>query len=202
MGQFYELLVRKHGHPVPRFVWPQATGGSKPLVSDLLPGPTMRVWFGSSAPLRNTLLLEAATPRARVCVTLTRQQRFDQALMQAAHGVARCLTIACQGLQEQCNEPLSEDSLVAVYTYTLGRHFTNNMRVPMQDCRKLLMLCSPFSLEVPDNHPGRLHAAVRVVDDTWRDTEGLEMLNDLVALMEEAGVRPAYTEHRSPQGHP
>ena len=153
MGQFYELLVRKHGHLVGPFVWPQATGGSKPLVSDMLPGPTMRVQSGSRAPRRNTLLLEDATPRARVCVTLTRQQRFDQALMQAAHGVARCLTIACQGLQEQRNELLSDDSLVAVYTYTLGRHFANNMWVPMQGCRKLLMLCSPFSPEVPNNHP-------------------------------------------------
>ena len=87
--------------------------------------------------------------------------------MQAANGVARCLTIACQGLQEQRNEPLSEDSLVAAYT--LGRHFANNMRVPMQDSSELLMRCSPFSLKVPDNHPRGLHAVVRVVDNAWRD---------------------------------
>ena len=71
--------------------------------------------------------------------------------MQAAHGVARCLTIACQGLHEQRNEPLSEDSLVAAHTQ--GRHFANSMRVPMQDSSELLMRCSPFSLEVPNSHP-------------------------------------------------
>ena len=40
--------------------------------------------------------------------------------------------------------------------YTLGRHLANSMRVPMQDCNALLLRCSPFSLEVPDSHPGRL----------------------------------------------
>ena len=120
--------------------------------------------------------------------------------MQAAHGVARCLTIACQGLQEQRNEPLSEDSLVAAYT--LGRHFANSMRVPMQESTNPLMRCTPFSPEVPDNHPGRLHAAMRVADNAWRDDGGLAMLNELVALMEEAGVTLAYTRHLSPQGHP
>ena len=73
--------------------------------------------------------------------------------------------------------------------YTLGRHFAHSMRVPMQDCGDLLMRCNPFSPEVPDNHLGRLHAAVRVVDNAWRDDGGLAMLNELVALMEEAGVR-------------
>ena len=146
------------------------------------------------------LLLEAAAPRACVSITLTRQQRFDQALMQVAHGVARCLTIACQWLPEQRNEPLSEDSLVA--TYTLGRHFANNMRVPMQDSSELLMCRSPFIPEVPDNHPGHLNAALWVVDNAWRDDGGLEMLNELVVETEEAGVRPAYTQHLSPHGHP
>ena len=95
---------------------------------------------------------------------------------------------------------MSEDSLVAAYT--LGRHFANVMRVPMQDCSELLMRCSPFSPEVPDSHPGRLHAAVREVDNAWRDDGGLQMLQQLVEEMEEAGVRPAYTEPFSPEGHP
>ena len=86
--------------------------------------------------------------------------------------------------------------------YTLGCHFANSMRVPMQDCSKLLMRCSPFSPEVPDSHPGRLHAAVRVVDNAWRDDGGLEMLQQLVEEMEEAGVRPAYTQRLSQEGHP
>ena len=120
--------------------------------------------------------------------------------MQAAYGVALCLTIACQGLQEQRKEPLSEDNMVAAYT--LGRHFANSMRVPMQDRSELLMRCSPFSPEVPDSHPGRLHAAVRVVDNAWRDDGGLEMLQQLVEEMEEAGVRPAYTQRLSSEGHP
>ena len=200
MGRFYELMVWRLGHQVGPFVWPQATGGPKPLVSDLLPGPMVPIQSGSRAPWRNSLLPEAAAPRARVCVTLTRQQRFDQALMHAAHGVARCATIACQGLQEQRNEPLSEDSLVAAYT--LGRHFAKNMRVPMEDCSELLMRCSPFSPEVPHNHLGGLHAVVRVVYNAWRDDGGLEMLNESVALLEEAGVYLAYTQHLSPQGHP
>ena len=80
---------------------------------------------------RNSLLPEDAAPRACVSITLTRQQLFDEAPMKAAHGVACCLTIACQGLQQQHNEPMSEDSLVAAYT--LGRHFANHLRVPMQD---------------------------------------------------------------------
>ena len=182
MGLFYDKAIRKVT-PGP-YLWPQATSGPKPLVSDLLPGPR-----ASDARRRNSLPPEAAAPRACVTVTQTRQERFDQALMQAAHGVARCLTIACQGLQEQRKEPLSEDSLVAAYT--LGRHFANSMRVPMQDSSELLMRCSPFSPEVPDNHPGRLHAAVRVVDNAWRDDGGLEMLQQLVEEMEEAAVRPA-----------
>ena len=118
----------------------------------------------------------------------------------STHGAARCLTIACQGLPEQRKEPLTEDSSVAAYT--LGRHFANSMRVPMQDCSELLMRCSPFSLEVPHSHPGRLHEAVRVVDNAWRDDGGLGMLQQLVEEMEAAGVRPAYTQRLSPEGRP
>ena len=86
--------------------------------------------------------------------------------------------------------------------YTLSRHFPNSMQVPMQDCSELLVRLSPFSQEVPDSQPGRLHAAVRVVGNAWRDDGGLEMLQQLVEEMEEAGVRPAYTQRLSPEGHP
>ena len=86
--------------------------------------------------------------------------------------------------------------------YTLGCHFANSMRVPMQDCNELLMRCSPFSPLVPNSHPGHPHAAVRVVDNAWRDDGGLEMLQLLVEEMEAAGVQPAYTQRLSPQGHP
>ena len=89
-----------------------------------------------------------------------------------------------------------------VAAYTPGRHFADSMRVPMQDCNELLLRCSPFRPEVPDSHPGRLHAAVRVVDNAWRDDGGLEMLQLLVEEMEAAGVQPAYTQRLSPQGHP
>ena len=193
MVLFYDKVIRKVT-PGP-YLWPQATSGPKPLVSDLLLGPT-----APAARRRNLLLPEAASPRACVTVTQTRQERFDQALMQAAHGAARCPTRACQGLQEQREEPLSEDSLVAAFT--LGRHFVNSMRVPMQDCSELLMRCSPFSPEVPDSHPGRLHAVVRVVDNPWRDDGGLEILQQLVEEMQEASVRPAYTQRLIPEGHP
>ena len=193
MGYLYDKAIR-HVTPGP-YLWPQATSGPKPLVSDLLPGPK-----APAARRRNSLLPEAAVPRACVTVTQTRQERFDQALLQAAQGAARRLTIACQGLQAQRKEPLTEDSLVAAYT--MGRHFANSMRVPMQDCNELLMRCSPFSPVVPDSHPGRLHAAVRVVDNAWRDDGGLEMLQLLVEEMEAAGVQPAYTQRLSPEGHP
>ena len=168
LGHFYEGMVRRLGQPLGPFVWLEATGGPRPLVSDLLPRPTMAVESSSSALRRNSLLTKAAASLAhvqlvpQVHVTLTRQQRLDQALMQAAHGVARCVTIACQGLQDQRNEPFSEDSLVAAYM--LGHHFANIMCVPMQGCSDLLMRCTPFSPEVPDNHLGRVHAAVQVVD--------------------------------------
>ena len=193
MGLFHDKVIRKVT-PGP-YLWPQATSGPKPLVSDLLPGPK-----APASRRRNSLLPEAAAPRACVTVTQTRQERFDQALMQATHAAARCLTIACHGLQEQRKELLSEDSLVAAYT--LGRLFANSMRGPMQDCSELLMCCSPFGPEVPDSHPGRLHAAVRNVDNAWRDDGGLEMLQQLLEEMEEAGVRPAYTQRLGPEGHP
>ena len=167
MGLFNDKAIRKVTlGPSP---WPQATSGPKPLVSDMLPGPKV-----PDARRHNSLPHEAAAPGACFTVTKTRQERFEEALMQVAHGVARCLTIACQGLEEQRNDPMSEDNLVAAYT--LGRHFANSMRVPMQDYSEPLMRCSPFSPEVPDSHPGRLHAAVRVVDNAWRDDGGLEML--------------------------
>ena len=193
MGYFHDKPIR-HVTRGP-YLWAQATSGPKPLVSALLPGPKAR-----ASGRRNSLLPEAAVPRVCVTVTQTRQERFDQALLQAAQGAARCRTIACQGMQEQRREPLTEDSLVAAYT--LGRHFANSMRVPMQDCNELLLRCSPFSPEVPDSHPGRLHAAVRVMDNAWSDDRGLEMLQVLVEEMEAAGVQPAYTQRLSPEGHP
>ena len=64
------------------------------------------------------------------------------------------------------------------------------------------MRCSPFSPELPDRHPIRLHAAVRVVDNAWRDDGGLEMLQQQLEEMEEASVRPAYTQRLSLEGHP
>ena len=146
LGHFYELQVRRLGHATGPFVCPQATGGPKPFVSDVLPRPTMLVESSSTAPRRNSFLPEATAPPVhvqrvpQVHVTLTRQTRFDQALMHAAHAVARCVTIACQGLQEQHNETLSEESLVAVYPQ--GRHFANTMRVPMEDCSDLFMRCT------------------------------------------------------------
>ena len=88
LGLFYDKVIRK-GTPGP-YLWPQATSGPKPLVSDLLPGPK-----ALAIRRRNWLLPEAAVPCACVTVTQTRQGRFDHALMQAAHGVARCLMIAC-----------------------------------------------------------------------------------------------------------
>ena len=198
LGHLYERQVRRLGYDLGPFVWPQATGGPRPLVSDLLPCPMMPVESSSRAPQLHSLLPYSVAPPApvqpvpQVHFTLTRQKRFDQAPMHATHRVARCLTVACQGLREQRNEPLSGDSLVAANT--LGHHFASNMRVPVQDCSDLLMRWTPFSPQVTDNHRGHVYAAVRVIDNTWRDDGGPAMLNELVALMEEAGVRPAYIQ--------
>ena len=80
-------------------------------------------------------------------VRLTRQQQFDQALMTTCHGIARCVRIAMQGLGEQRREPLSEESLVAAYT--VGRHFAESMRIPMQESSDVILRCTPFSPEAP-----------------------------------------------------
>ena len=133
-----------------------------------------------------------ALPLSHVHVQTTRQQQFDEALMEAAHGVARCLTIACQGLQEQHNEPLNTDDIVAALT--LGRHFANCMWVPIQDFTDLLMRCTTFRPKVPGNHPRHLRAVVHVVDNAWRDEAGLEMLNALLVAIEDAGVALVYTQ--------
>ena len=74
MGYFYDKAIR-HVTPSP-YLWPQATSGPKPLVSDLLPGPK-----APGARRRNSLLPEAAVPRACVTVTQTRPEPFIQALL-------------------------------------------------------------------------------------------------------------------------
>ena len=57
MGYFYDKAIR-HVTPGP-YLWPQATSGPKPLVSDLLPSPKAR-----ASGRRNSLLPEAAVPLA------------------------------------------------------------------------------------------------------------------------------------------
>ena len=74
MGLICDKVIRKVT-PGP-YMWPQATSGPKPLVSDLLQGPR-----APSARPRNSLLPEAAAPRACVAVTQTRKGRFDHASM-------------------------------------------------------------------------------------------------------------------------
>ena len=120
--QLWERLAKRHtgrrgarqagaisGWPTGPFLWPQAASGPKPLVSNLLLGPR-----ATDARRRNSLLPGAAAPHGCVTITQIRQQRFVQALMQAAHVVARCLTIASQGLREQRNEPLTSTACVQI----------------------------------------------------------------------------------------
>ena len=121
-------------------------------------------------------------------VQLTRHQQFDQALMTTCHGIARCVRIAMQGLGEQRREPLSEESLVAAYT--VGRHFVESMRIPMQESSDVILRCTPFSPEVPRNHLGYLYAGVRVVNSAWTDDAGEEAMELLLEAMAEAGVQP------------
>ena len=116
-------------------------------------------------------------------VRLTRQQQFDQALMQTCHGIARSVRIAMQGL-----EPLSEDSMVAACT--VGRHFAESMRIPMQESSDVRLRCTPFSSEIPRNHLGYLHAGVCVVNNAWTDDAGEEAMELLLEAMVEAGVHP------------
>ena len=93
-----------------------------------------------------------------------------------------------QGLGEQRREPLSEESLVAAYT--VGRHFAESMRIPMQESSDVILRCTPFSPEVPRNHLGYLHAGVRVVNNAWTDDAGEEAMELLLEAMAEAGVQP------------
>ena len=108
--------------------------------------------------------------------------------MTTCHGIARCVRIAMQGLGEQRREPLSEESLVAAYT--VGRHFAESMRIPMQESSDVILRCTPFSPEVPRNHLGLLHAGVRVVNNAWTDDAGEEAMELLLEAMAEAGVQP------------
>ena len=121
-------------------------------------------------------------------VRLTRPQQFDQAPMQTSHGIARCVRIAMQGLGEQRREPLSEDSLVAAYT--VGRHWAEPMRIPMQESSDVILRCTPFSPEIPRNHLGYLHAGVRVVNNTWTDDAGEEAMYLILEAMAEGQVQP------------
>ena len=121
-------------------------------------------------------------------VQLSRQQQFDQALMQTCQGIARCVRIAMPGLGEQRRELLSEESLLAAYT--VGRHFAKSMRIPMQDNSDLLLRCTPFSPEIHCNHLGPLHVGVRVVNNAWTDDAGDEAMQLLLEAMAEAGVKP------------
>ena len=154
---------------------------------------------GSGVSQRSSLLPESSSPGpqpgvppnpALMTVRLTRQQQFDQALMTTCHGIARCIRIAMQGLGEQRREPLSEESLVAAYT--VGRHFAESMRIPMQESSDVILRCTPFSPspEIPRNHLGYLHAGVRVVNNAWTDDAGEEAMHLLLEVMAEAGVQP------------
>ena len=92
--------------------------------------------------------------------------------MQTCNGITRCVRIAMQGSEEQRREPLSEDSLVAAYT--VRRHFAESMRIPVQESSDVILRCTPFSLEIPRNQLGYLHACVRVVNNAWTDDAGEE----------------------------
>ena len=60
----------------------------------------------------------------------TTQACFVEALLETAEAMARCLRLACQGLQDQRHDAITADGLVAAYT--IGHYSANAMRVPMQ----------------------------------------------------------------------
>ena len=179
------------------------SGGGRQRVS--LPagstGPTRQGTPGFGGSRRISLLPESSSSTcspgpqpsvppnlAPMTVQLTRQQQLDQALMTTCHGIARCVLIAMQGLGEQRREPLSEESLVAAYT--VGRHFAESMRIPMQETSDVILRCTPFSPEIPRNHLGYLHAGVRMVNIAWTDDAREEVIDLLLEAMAEAGVQP------------
>ena len=92
-----------------------------------------------------------------------------------------------RGLGEQRREPLSEESLVAAYT--VGHHFAESMRIPMQESSDVILGCTPFSLEIPRNHLGYLDDGVCVVNNAWTDDAGEEAMDLLLEAMAEAGVQ-------------
>ena len=79
--------------------------------------------------------------------------------------------------------------------YTVGRHFAQSMRIPMQESSDAILRCTPFSPEVPRNHLGYLHAGVRVVNNAWTDDAGEEAMELLLEAMAEAGVHPPPPPH-------
>ena len=74
--------------------------------------------------------------------------------------------------------------------YTVGRHFAESMRIPMQDSSDLLLMCTPSRPQIPRNHLGYLHAGVGVVNKAWTDDAGDEAVQLLLEAMAEAGVQP------------
>ena len=179
------------------------SGGGRQRVSSPAggKGPTGQGTPGPGGSRRSSMLPESSSSTcspgpqpnvppnlAPMTVQLTKQQQFDQALMTTCHGIARCVRIAMQGLGEQRREPLSEESLVA--TYTVGRHFTTSMRIPLQESSDVILRCTPLSPEVPHNHLGYLYASVRVVNNAWTDDAGEEAMELLLEAMAEAGVQP------------
>ena len=107
--------------------------------------------------------------------------------MQTCPGIAQNVRIAMQGLGEQRREPLSEDALVAAHI--VGRHFAESMRIPMQESSHVILRCTPFSLDIPRNYLGYLHAGVCVVNNAWSDDAREEAMELLLEAMAEAGVQ-------------
>ena len=93
-----------------------------------------------------------------------------------------------QGLGELRREPLSGHSPVAAYT--VGFHFPQSMRIPMQESSDVLMRCTPFNPEIPRKGLGYLYVAVRVVNNAQTDDAGEEAIELLLEALSEAGVQP------------
>ena len=77
-----------------------------------------------------------------------------------------------------------------VAAYTVGRHFAESMRIPMQESSDVILRCTAFSPEIPRSHLGYLPAGVRVVNNAWTDDAGEEAMELLLEAMAEAGVQP------------
>ena len=81
--------------------------------------------------------------------------------------------------------------------YTVGRHFADSMRIPMQESSDVILRCTSFTPEIPRKQLGYLHPGVLVVNNAWTDDASEEAMEPLLEAIAEAGVHPPPPRARS-----